>query len=48
MKLEISKYLKDIKPVLNELLEELLKEFKYVSILATDSFGKKFIVKKFS
>ena len=46
MKLEISKYLKDIKPVLNELLEELLKEFKYVSILATDSFGKKFIVSK--
>ena len=46
MKLEISKYLKDIKPILNELLEELLKEFKYVSILATDSFGKKFIVSK--
>lgn len=46
MKLEISKYLKDIKPILNKLLEELLKDFRYVSILATDSFGKRFVVSK--
>lgn len=46
MRLEISKYLKDVKPLLNKLLEELLKEYEYASILATDSKGKKYRIDK--
>lgn len=48
MKLEISNYLKEIKPLVNELLKELLKEFDYASILATDSKGKMYSVDKSS
>lgn len=43
MKIEISNYLKKTKPLLKELLDELLKEFSYASILATDSKGKAYI-----
>lgn len=46
MKLKQSEYLNKIKPVLKELLNELLKEFKYASILATDCKGKGYTVSK--
>lgn len=46
MKLEISNYLKKAKPILKELLDELLKEFSYASILATDSKGKAYVCSK--
>ncbi len=48
MKLEISNYLKEVKPLINELLKELLKEYDYASILATDSKGKTYRVDKSS
>lgn len=48
MKLEISNYLKEVKPLISELLNELLKEYDYASILATDSKGKTYRVDKSS
>lgn len=48
MKLEISNYLKEVKPLINQLLNELLKEYDYASILATDSKGKRYRVDKSS
>src|SRR5471030_1008561 len=48
MKLEISNYLKEVKPLINELLKELFKEYDYASILATDSKGKTYRVDKSS
>lgn len=46
MKLKESEYLNKIKPVLKKLLDKLLKEFKYASILATDCKGKGYIISK--
>lgn len=46
MQVEMSKLLKEKKPLLKELVNDLSKEFKYVSILATDSKGKTFSVQK--
>ena len=46
MKQKMSKFLTDSKPVLKKLIEELSKEFEYVSILGTDSKGKSYSVRK--
>ena len=46
MKLKESEYLNKIKPVLKRLLDKLLEEFKYASILATDCKGKGYIISK--
>lgn len=46
MKLKESEYLNRVKPVLKNLLDKLLEEFKYASILATDCTGKGHTVSK--
>lgn len=46
MKLELSPYLVQAKTYLKQLLSELLKEYSYVSILATDSKGKRYRVSR--
>ena len=46
MKLKESKYLNKIKPVLKQLLDKLLIEFEYASILATDCKGKGYTISK--
>ena len=46
MKLELSPYLVRVKSCLKQLLEVLLKEYSYVSILATDSKGKRYRVSR--
>lgn len=46
MKQKMSKFLTDSKPVLKKLIEELSKEFEYVSILGSDSKGKSYSVRK--
>lgn len=46
MKIEISNYLNRVKPIMKNLLDELLKEFDYASILGTDSNGKDYSVSK--
>lgn len=48
MKIKIRDYLKGVKPFLKNLLDELLKEFSYASILATDSIGKRYSTSKFT
>lgn len=48
MYIEIGNYMQNIKPLMKKLLKELLKEFKYASILATDSCGKNYTVSKTS
>ncbi len=42
MKVEESKYLMQVKPLLRELLDQLLIEYSYVSILAVDSKAKNY------
>lgn len=44
MKVKSSIYLKNIKPLLKELLNELQKKYSYCSVLATDSYSKKYTV----
>jgi TldD protein len=46
MKVKSSQYLDQVKPLLKELLNSLLEEFSYASILATDSKGKNYAVSK--
>ena len=46
MQVVISALLREKKPLLKKLIDELSKEFKYASILATDSKGKMFSVRK--
>lgn len=46
MKLKESEYLNRVKPVLKKLLDKLLEEFKYASILATDCSGKGYTISK--
>ncbi len=46
MQVVISALLREKKPLLKKLISELSKEFKYASILATDSKGKMFSVRK--
>lgn len=46
MKVERSKYLVQVKPVLKELVDELLKEYSYVSLLAIDSKEKSYRISK--
>lgn len=46
MKLKDSEYLSRVKPVLKKLLDKLLKDFKYASILATDCNGKGYTISK--
>lgn len=44
MEIQFSEFLKKSKPYLKELINELDKDFKYVSVLATDSKGKEYLV----
>ena len=46
MEIKISSYLNKVKPTMKKLLNDLLKEFEYVSILGTDSMGKDYSVSK--
>ena len=46
MKVEMSNYLNSVKPSVRKLMRILLKDFKYVSILGTDSLGKQYVVQK--
>lgn len=46
MKTKFSPYLSSVKPLLKILLDELLKKYSYVSILASDSTGKDYKVSK--
>ncbi|MDD2258814.1 MAG: TldD/PmbA family protein [Bacilli bacterium] len=48
MENKFSKYLKKKKPLLKELLDKLLEQYEYVSILATDVFGKLYTVNRSS
>ena len=45
-KVKMSEFLTDKKTKLEELLDMLLKDYKYVSILGTDVKGKTYSVKK--
>lgn len=44
MKVSSSTYLSEIKPLLKELTTELSKTYPYVSVLACDSYSKRFVV----
>ena len=44
MKVKMSSYLQGKKPLLKRLLEALLEEFEYASLLASDTAGTRFIV----
>lgn len=44
MNVEISKYLINTKPLMKKLLDLLLEDFNYASILGTDSYGKSYSV----
>lgn len=46
MNVQFSDFLTFVKPVLKELLNELLNRYSYASILATDTFGKTYRVQK--
>lgn len=46
MKVESSKYLKQVKPLLKKLQERLLSKYSYASVLAADSVGKQYSVSK--
>ena len=48
MKVKQREYLQQVKPQLKDLLQELLKEYEYASILATDSEEKQFMKNKVS
>ena len=44
MRAQNSVYLNTIKPYLKQLIDMLYEDFQYVSILATDCKGKKYVV----
>ena len=44
MKVSSSPYLEKARPLLKELLSQLLKEYEYASVLATDSHSKRYSV----
>ncbi len=46
MKVKESAYIKENKPLYKELLEKLLTEYEYASVLATDSYGKVYSVSR--
>ncbi|AGK95223.1 TldD/PmbA family protein [Clostridium pasteurianum] len=46
MKVKISNFLLEKKSMLKKLIDILSIEFKYVSVLGTDSFGKQYLVQK--
>jgi TldD protein len=46
MKVATSKFLKASKPVIKNLIEELTKDFSYVSVLGTDTYGKSYYVQR--
>lgn len=46
MKVKMSEFLLDKKPVLKKLIADLAEEFKYVSVLGCDSKGKAYLVRK--
>ena len=46
MKVTGSNYIKTNKPLFKKLVEELLKEYEYVTLLAEDGNGKNYAVSK--
>ncbi len=46
MKVKDSNYIRENKPLFKELVSELLKDYKYASVLVNDSFGKSYSVSK--
>ncbi|URZ04764.1 TldD/PmbA family protein [Clostridium felsineum] len=46
MKVKMSEFLVEKKQSIKKLIQILNKDFKYVSVLGTDSYGKKYIVQK--
>lgn len=48
MKVESSRFISDVKPLLKQLLDKLLAEYSYASILANDAVGKKYRASKTS
>lgn len=46
MKVQLSSFLSETKPVLKQLQDLLLEDFKYVSILGTDTKGKQYSVRR--
>lgn len=46
MKVAMSKFLQQQKPFVKKLVEELSKDFAYVSVLGTDSFGKQYAAQR--
>lgn len=46
MKVELSAYLSAIRPKAKELVERLLKDYAYVSLLGTDAAGKRYMMKR--
>ena len=46
MKVKESTFLSEKKPLFKKLLDKLLKEYEYASILAVDSLGKRYNVSK--
>lgn len=46
MKVELSSYLKEVKPLVKSLVQRLSKRYGYVSVLGADDFGKIYAVSK--
>lgn len=46
MKVKMSSFLEEKRPIIKKLVKSLNKDFKYVSILGTDSHGKQYIAQK--
>ena len=46
MKAKMSSFLENSKPILKKLVEILRKDFNYVSILGTDTFGTKYSINR--
>ena len=46
MKVQESDYIKENKPLFKKLLDSLLKEYEYASIMAVDAFGKNYSVSR--
>ncbi|MEN8907473.1 MAG: TldD/PmbA family protein [Clostridiales bacterium] len=46
MKVNLSVFLEETRPIARQLVDELLKTYTYVSLLGADSMGKRYMVKK--